>query len=218
MLYKKITEFIPKLSHLTERKINNLIKTVKASILNDAKPEHIPPSPYNFPLYNDDKYILYRNWWHQNRPIPIPKTVLPRLKQMVHFDTHSSLDAEFLCLLDSLPPPLCRNVGRIHQITNLDKIITSFKLGNIIAVSDASVSDDSFASHSYTLVSKDETHKIHGPAPVDCDEDDVESTRAEKCGVLASLTIINILEHLSSTTTLPIPVYCDHDEAVKRRS
>ena len=46
----------------------------------------------------------------------------------------------------------------------------------------------------------------------------VESTRTETCGVLASLTIINILEHLSSTTTLPIPVYCDNDEAVKRRS
>ena len=67
-------------------------------------------------------------------------------------------------------------------------------------------------------MSKDETNKIHGSAPVDCDEDDVESTRAGKCGVLASLTLINILDHLSSTTTLPIPVYCDNDEAVKRRS
>ena len=69
---------------------------------------------------------------------------------MVHFDRNSSLDRAFLLQLDQLSPTLRRNLGRIQKITNLERPIIHFEEGQIIAVSDASVSDDGFASHSYT--------------------------------------------------------------------
>ena len=106
----------------------------------------------------------------------------------------------------------------MQKITNLDSLITHFEEGQIIAVSDASLSDDGFASHSYTLVSTNEKQRIRGSALVDCEEDDVESTRVEKAGVLGMHTIITIFESLSSTTTKPIAVYCDNSEAVKKRT
>ena len=57
-----------------------------------------------------------------------------------------------------------------------------------------------------------------GVAPVDCDENDTESTRAEKSGVLAILTIVSILSDLTSTVHEPVAVYCDNSEAVNLRS
>ena len=183
--------------------------------MDDVKPESIPPSPYNYPIYDDGKYALYRDWWNLHRPIKKKPPVRPCLKQMVHFENNSSLDAELFTQLDQLSSPLRRNIGRIHIVTNLDKRSTPFEQGQAIAVSDASVSDDGHASHSYTQISKNEKHRLHGSAPVGCDEDDVESTSAENSGVLALLTIINIFESLSSTTTQPITMYYENDEAVK---
>ena len=97
-------------------------------------------------------------------------------------------------------------------------MIQALEEGRLIAVSDASVSAEGFASHAYTIVSTDEKERIHGSAPVDCDEDDVESTRAEKAGILASLTIINVLESLSSTPIKSIQIYCDNLDAVTKRT
>lgn len=64
------------------------------------------------------------------------------------------------------------------------------------------------------LITKNEKHHIWGASPVNCDEDDTESIRAEKSVVLALLTILSIIEDLASTINIPIPVYCNNSEAV----
>ena len=90
----------------------------------------------------------------------------------------------------------------------------AYEEGQLVAVSDASVPDDGFSAHAYALVSKDELQFLKGAAPVDCDEDDVDSTKAEKSGVLAMLIIIRLLESFSSSFSESITVYCDNQEAV----
>lgn len=105
--------------------------------------------------------------------------------------------------IDQLSPTLKRNVVRIQQITNIPRMIQALEEGRLIAVSNTSVSSEGLASRAYTIVSKDEVDRIQGSAPVDCDEYDIESTRAEKAGVLAALIIINVLVTMSSATTNP---------------
>ena len=79
---------------------------------------------------------------------------------------------------------------------------------------DASVNSSQFAAHFYIIETKNEKDHIRGNAPVDCDEDDSESTRAEKSGVLALITIVEILENMSSCTAQSINIYCDNKESI----
>ena len=79
---------------------------------------------------------------------------------------------------------------------------------------DASVSNESFVSHTYILKSMDEKHRIRGVAPVDCDKDDVDSTRAEKSGVLALVPILCVLEEISNIGSGRVTIYFDNLKAV----
>ena len=94
---------------------------------------------------------MYRDWWNLRRPVEKEPPMIPRLKQMTHSENNSSLGAEFLIELDQLSSPLCRNLGRIHIIANLDKLIAHFENGQVIAVSDASISDDGYIYHTLIL-------------------------------------------------------------------
>ena len=49
---------------------------------------------------------------------------------------------------------------------------------------------------------------------MDCDEDDIESTRAEKAGVMAILYILQTIVEVWSIQTGEIVLYCDNKEAV----
>ena len=104
-------------------------------------------------------------------------------------------------------------MSSIHELTK------ALEGHSVIGVGDASVSSDSYASHAYILESKDEKHRIKGVAPVDCDEDDVDSTRAEKSGVLAMLTVLRVLENMYDLGKARVTIYSDNLEAVgiKRR-
>lgn len=62
--------------------------------------------------------------------------------------------------------------------------------GEAIGVCDASLNNDTYGSHAYLLEFRYETAFIKGAGPVDCDEDDSDSTRVEMTGVLALLQLL----------------------------
>ena len=86
---------------------------------------------------------------------------------------------EFLSMIEALPPALRRNVGAIQDIQDLHHLATSIELENTIAVAYASLGSRGRASHAYVIKSRCQKYRVVGVAPVDCDEDDLESTRAE---------------------------------------
>ena len=96
-------------------------------------------------------------------------------------------------------------------------MIQPLEEGKLIAVCNASVSVDGIASHAYTIITKDKVDKIQGSAPVDCDEDEIDRTRAEKSGILAALTIISVLVSMSNKTTNPISIYCNNLDAASNK-
>ena len=54
-------------------------------------------------------------------------------------------------------------------------------------------------------------------APIDCDADDLESTRAELLGQLAILTIINLLVELYNIISGSVDVYCDNKDSLAKQ-
>ena len=142
--------------------VSHLIKFTQKPKLLDKKLESIPPLPFLDPIYGDDKYSLYRDWWAIQRPTPREQIMLPKAKQFFFILHPSDYDSDFLDLLNHLPKPIRRNLGRIHHVSNLHKLIQYLENGDLLAASDASVTDDGFASHSYTIVSKDENIEYMG--------------------------------------------------------
>lgn len=62
-----------------------------------------------------------------------------------------------------------------------------------LAVSDASVGSRQRTAHAYILTTKCGKGVLKGSAPVDCDAEDIESTRAEMYGSLALHTLAGVL-------------------------
>ena len=126
----------------------------------------------------------------------------------------SEWDSEFVSQITLLSTPSRRNIGQITTLTHIPSIVQTYEDGRLVAVSDASVSDDCFSAHAYAIFSTDEANYLKGTAPVDCDEDDADSTRAEKSGVLAMLKIFGIIESFCSHFSESNSLYCDNKEAV----
>ena len=89
---------------------------------------------------------------------------------------------EFLTEIDKLHPTLKRNLGGIHELVNLRKLATAIEMEKLIAVADASIGTRSRAAHGYIIESRCGNFRILEVGPIDCDEDDLESTRAELLG------------------------------------
>ena len=87
--------------------------------------------------------------------------------------------------LSELDPVLQRNIGIISEAHGLEKLAQTIEIGDTIAVSDASIGSRSRASHSYIITTTNRKYYMMGAAPIDCDVDDVESTRAELFGQIA---------------------------------
>ena len=143
------------------------------------KPRHVSRTPQDGD-YDASHYFEYRNWWN-NQFIPTPIVNSTQQITRLNFGHYpiqqsSSIDLEFFQHIQRLHPTLRRNIGRIEAITNIEKLADSLEYGNSIAVCDASVNIDQLASHSYIIETKNEKHHLRGNAPVDCDEDDIEST------------------------------------------
>lgn len=122
--------------------------------------------------------------------------------------------AEFLTMIESLPPVLRRNLGALQNIQGLRQLGTSIEMENLLAVADASLGTRGRAFHAYVIESRCRQYRIVGVAPVDSDEDDIESTRAELWGQIAVQTVINIISELFSVNTGGIYVYGDNVDSL----
>ena len=100
------------------------------------------------------------------------------------------------CILEELhelPTVQIRNLGRVTDISAIPKLVRAIEDGSAIAVSDASIGTRGRSAHPYILSTECRQGYIKGEAPVDCDVEDIESTRAECYGVIALQTWIKIL-------------------------
>ena len=94
--------------------------------------------------------------------------------------------------LAQLDPMLQRNLGRIVKICNVPELVKGIETGQALAVTDASLGARDRAAHTYTISTMSGKAHITGEAPVDCDPDDLESTRSETCGMIAIQTLLNV--------------------------
>ena len=121
---------------------------------------------------------------------------------------------DFLTTLSALPPSLRRNIGKIIEIKNLSKLAQAIELGEAISCADASVGDKGRASHAIIIESTCESYRVVCVAPVDCNERDIESTRAELWGQIAAQTLINTIAEVTLITTGEIQICGDNKDSL----
>ena len=97
---------------------------------------------------------------------------------------------------------------------NLGRLENTIETGDIITISDASIGTRYLAAHSFILSTKNSNCAIHVSAPVDCDIDEIESTRAEIFGSIVIHTILLALSNAFTITSGEVAVYCDNSDAL----
>lgn len=145
---------------------------------------------------------------------PEPKLLPPPIHFKVAPGLHDPDLHDLLHEIHDLDPVLQRNIGNIRNIKNLKQLGTAIETGNAIAVSDASIGTRNRAAHSYVIITKCSNAYIKGSAPVDCDPDDLESTRAELFGNIAIHTLLYVLSNMYSILTGEVEVCCDNKDAL----
>ena len=119
-------------------------------------------------------------------------------------------------IIDSLPQWKLRNIGFIPTISELQQMAQIFQNNNCLGVSDGSLRD-SFPAHAWCFVKADTGDiLIQGSAPVDGDVSQTSSFRAEGMGILAMLTIIDILREARLINQASIRIYCDGESVIKK--
>ena len=140
--------------------------------------------------YDVHKYEEYREWRSNNRLMNMYQETKVQIKRY-NFNRIPEGDSqdgnELFERLSKIQPLLRRVVGQIVSLKNLDHLAMSIIAGEAIGVCDASLNDDNYGSLAYIIESRDEHSFIKGVGPMDCDEDDADSTRAEMTGILAIL-------------------------------
>ena len=146
-----------------------------------------------------------------NEPAPTPK---------LHFSISKTIDDPNITALTEelleLDPVLQRNLGIITEAHDIAGLANSIEIGETIGVSDASLGSRARASHSYVLITKSKTSFLKGSAPIDCDPDDIESTRAELYGQIAIHTIITALKHVFCLSSGEIEIYSDNSDSLSK--
>ena len=121
-----------------------------------------PPPVARTASYDDHNYEAYRYWWEEHRPqeVTAPKQFPRTIQKEFNFLEPSDLDDEFVTTVNRLPSPLRRNMGIFRKISSLPRILIALENNKIIGVSDASMTDDAFCAHAYTIISRDEKVKL----------------------------------------------------------
>ena len=169
----------------------------------------------NIPLYvrmQQQWKNIYNTWKNKiNTEAIIPtKPVHFQITQSI-LDSDATLLVQELCMLE---PALQRNIGNITKMENVRKLANAIETGDIITISDASNGTRYRAAHSFILSTKNSNCEIHGSAPVDCDIDGIESTRAEIFGSISIHTILLALSNAFTITSGEVNIYCDNMDAL----
>ena len=167
--------------------------------------------------YNDHKYMEYREWWNNNRPTPELLISTAYIKRHDYGLIPKGHKKEAYVLLQHITQqdhPYQRTIGQIQSIRNLESLAKAITEGKAIGESDTSVNSNNEGFHAYIIESRDESCHIIGSGPVDCDEDDIESTRSEMAGVLAILLVLQIICEEYSIIKGEFQIYCDNNEAI----
>lgn len=159
-----------------------------------------------------------QGWLHTYIAKVKPGTIKTSWDVSISANVRSQLECEgvrdFLSAIETLPTALRRNLSGIHEISGLSKLAQSIEMNNTLAVADASIGTRGRASHAYIVESRCGRYRVIGVAPVDCDEDDLESTRAELWGQIALQTIINILCEQFGVISGQVDVYGDNKDSL----
>lgn len=164
--------------------------------------------------------LQFEHQWTRLRYAFAHKTTFlsPKPNKQIHYRIAPSVHDKHLKALRTelteLHPTLQRNLGIITTISILELLAQSIELHEVITVSDASVGSRQRASHSYTLTSKYGAAKMEGSTPIDCDHEDIESTRAEMYGAVALHTIILILMNMFSILSGEVELYGDNSDSL----
>ena len=167
------------------------------------------------------RLVSLKQWLHQNlfnlETQKQSKWNVPVSEQINTQLPNEDIEA-FLKAVEELPPVLRRNLGGIQEMNGIAMLAQAMELDSALGVSDASIGTRGRAAHGYVIESSCGKYNIIGVAPVDCDIDDLESTRAELWGQVAIQTVVNILCELYSVHTGTVAVYGDNiDSLVKSR-
>ena len=127
---------------------------------------------------------------------------------------HKQEIQDFLTAIEQLPDALRRNIGGLHEIAGLTYLAQAIEMEHALGVADTSIGTKHRASHAYILESRCERFRIIGIAPVDCDEDDLESTRAELWGQIAIQTIVNVLSEQFNIVSGSVDTYGDNKDSL----
>lgn len=122
--------------------------------------------------------------------------------------------ANFLLHLDDLSATLQRNIDRIIEISNIRKLAQSIEMGEAITCAETLLGPRGRVSHVTVVKSTCEQYRVVCTAPVDCNEQDVESTRAELLGQIAAQTLINEITESECIIAGKIMVFGDNKDSL----
>ena len=177
------------------------------------------------------------NFQSSQTPIPVAFFTLPLIVQQlenerrrnymiltttiynkpIHMELPPTEDARILEFYDglaTLDPMLQRNLGRIVEISNIPELVKGIEDGQVLAVAYASLGARDPAAHAYTISTMSGKTRITGEAPINCDPDDIKSTRSETCGMIAIQTLINVFCETFELSCDKIIIYCDNLDAL----
>ena len=212
--------------HKLAQKLNHRYsrQSYRSKAISNHRPKYVPSIRLSregpqglFQPYDLHKYESYREWWLNNRPFPLPHNNLPTIQRLNYGLIPKGNTNEIHTILhqiSDLPPPYQRTIGQIQSIQNLSYLAQAIAEGRAIGVCDASVNSNDDGSQAYIIESTDEKNHITGASPVDCDEDDMESTRSEMTGVLAILLLLQMICDEHSIISGEVTIYCDNNEAI----
>ena len=176
---------------------------------------HFIKKPVEVPLYRQMQLQwsrIYSDWrnWRSSPPQPDPTPL--------HFKCTCDVNIphmnEFITELSTWDSTLQRNVGIITAAKNIHLLANAIETGDLITVSDASIGTRCRAALSYILSTRDLRGTLKGSAPVDCNPDDIESTRAEIYGSIAIHTILQVVSNVFAISSGEVAVYCNNKDAL----
>ena len=129
---------------------------------------------------------------------------------------HDQVETTYDSVFSTLPNWQIRNLGFIPTMDQLQKLAKLINSNECIGVSDGSLRDH-YPAHAWCFVnSTSGAICIQGEAPVDGPTTNISSFRAEGMGLIAMLTLIDVLRSLHLIHSSTIKLYSDGESVIKK--